>query len=83
MVLILAACAVLASLSVILIPEGEAARAQSKSHSRTGSTNSPVCDDRLCSEIADSPWQHIEPTSQIDGCKSHEGQTRTYYIAAD
>lgn len=80
----MAACAVLASFSVILIPEGEAAKAQGTSQSRTGSANSPVCGDKLCSEIADSPWQHTQRSApQIDGCKSHEGQTRTFYIAAD
>ncbi|MDA7940732.1 MAG: multicopper oxidase domain-containing protein [Nitrosopumilus sp.] len=39
---------------------------------------SPVCGDRLCSEAP-----RAQAASDVNGCRSYEGTTRTYYIAAD
>ncbi|MDH3385979.1 MAG: hypothetical protein OEL77_08205, partial [Nitrosopumilus sp.] len=74
------------SLSFGLIQESEAAKGQGVGLPKIGSSNSPVCGDRLCSEPTSSSSQKMNPvqtTSQTNQCQSNDGTTRTYYIAAD
>lgn len=80
-IMLAAVCTALASFFAMLA-SGGAVAAQGDIHTLQDSTNSPVCGDRLCSEIAASP-RHQEPLTRVDGCAGHEGKTRTYYIAAD
>ena len=94
LMLIALSVTLLASLSVGLIQESEAIKGQGNYQSKTGSFNSPVCGDRLCSEIeksSASPMssQAISASQKLSlqvtqsTCDSNEGTTRTYYIAAD
>ncbi len=56
--------------------------------SQTGSSGSPVCGDRLCSEATGYKDSISQKSSAPDtmskaACQANEGQTRMYYIAAD
>jgi FtsP/CotA-like multicopper oxidase with cupredoxin domain len=77
----------IASLSFGLFQESEAAKGQGVGLPKIGSSNSPVCGDRLCSEPAlvssSQKMNTVQTTSQTNECQSNEGTTRTYYIAAD
>jgi len=73
------------SLSVGLIQESEAIKGQGVSLPKIGSNK--VCGDVLCSEstMISSSYKEtpVRTISQTSECKSNEGETRTYYIAAD
>ncbi|MDH3487189.1 MAG: hypothetical protein OEL82_03985 [Nitrosopumilus sp.] len=70
-----------------MIQESESAKGKGVGLPKTGSANSLVCGDRLCSEpvMSSSSYKEISihTTSQNSECKSNKGTTRTYYIAAD
>lgn len=74
-----------ASLSFGLLQESEDTKGQGVGLPVTGSDK--VCGDRLCSESASSysspKEDSVQTPSQTSECKSNEGKTRIYYIAAD
>jgi len=85
LMLIALSVTLVASLSVGLLQESEAVKGQGVGLPAIGSDK--VCGDRLCSESPSSysspKKASVQTTSQTSECKSNEGKTRTYYIAAD
>jgi len=85
LMLIALSVTLLASVSVGFLQESDAAKGQGVSLPAIGSDK--VCGDKLCSESKMNSSFHKETptqtTSQTSECKSNEGKTRTYYIAAD
>ena len=85
LMLIALSITLLGSISIGLIQESEAAKGKGVALPQIGSNK--VCGDRLCSEPASNPASQkeytVETTSKNVECKSNEGKTRTYYIAAD
>ncbi len=85
LMLIALSVTILASLSAGLFQESEATKGQGMSLTETNSDK--VCRDRLCSELTISSSSnkeiHVETIFKTSECRSNEGTTRTYYIAAD
>ena len=72
-----------AFLSFGLLQESDATKGQGVGLPVTGSDK--VCGDKLCSESTSYyfPKEASTKTIQTSECKSNDGKTRTYYIAAD
>jgi len=94
LMLIALSVTLIASISIGLFQESEAVKGQGTYLPRTGSANSPVCGDRLCSEVektapipksshATSQSQSLSQKIAQTTCDTSEGTVRTYYIAAD
>ena len=84
LMLIALSVTLVAFVSFGLLQESEATKGQGVGLPSIGSNK--VCGDRLCSESASSyssPKVASVQIPQTSECKSNEGKTRTYYIAAD